>query len=375
VQDPKVAASNFDWIAAPKHDGLIGRNVTATLGAVHGITPERLAQAKERFATAISRLPHPRVAVVLGGNSRAFRFAAADAAKFGLSLATMAVENKGSLLVTPSPRTPREAIDALQRAILRVPHLIWDGTGENPYLAFLGFADAIVVTGDSVNMVTEAAGTGKPVYVESLRGGSRRLARFHALMNEAGATRPFTGHLDEWSYAPVNDTEMVAAVIRHALGIEKSRSEWAFIIASRQTITKTILVKSATVTRAAENLKVDIRQEIIVSLPGTNYIAIFPKPADRCVLANKPFAWEQDTQTPITPAEFLRWAYDIASIKARDLGWTYWCRCALARVDMEFLEINLASLTAFCLLPFAAIAVVQVPGWAEAIDIEPKGGG
>jgi mitochondrial fission protein ELM1 len=223
VQDPKVAASNFDWIAAPKHDGFIGPNVTTTLGAVHGITPSRLAEAKERFATAISRLPHPRIAVLLGGNSRAFRFTAADAAKFGLSLTRMALENNGSLLVTPSARTPREAIDALQRAILKVPHLIWDGTGENPYLAFLGFADAIVVTGDSVNMVTEAAGTGKPVYVESLRGGSRRIAQFHALMNEAGATRPFTGRLDDWSYVPVNDTDMVAAVIRRALGIEKSK--------------------------------------------------------------------------------------------------------------------------------------------------------
>jgi hypothetical protein len=78
-----------------------------------------------------------------------------------------------------------------------------------------------------------------------------------------------------------------------------------------------------TVTPPAESFNVDIGLEIIVSLPGTNYIAIFPKPADRCVLVNKPFSWEQDNQTSITPAEFLRWAYDIASMKARDLGWTY----------------------------------------------------
>ena len=62
-----------------------------------------------------------------------------------------------------------------------VPHFVWDGTGENPYYAFLAAADAIVTTEDSV---TEAAGTGKPVYVQRLKGGSTRIGRFHQLMRD-----------------------------------------------------------------------------------------------------------------------------------------------------------------------------------------------
>ena len=81
-------------------------------------------------------------------------------------------------------------------------------------------ADAIVVTEDSVNMVTEAAGTGKPVYVQRLKGRSNRLGRFHELMQERGATRPFAGKIESWSYVPINDTEVVAGVIRRALGLE-----------------------------------------------------------------------------------------------------------------------------------------------------------
>jgi hypothetical protein len=75
------------------------------------------------------------------------------------------------------------------------------------------------------------------------------------------------------------------------------------------------------VTYAAELLNVDVRQEIIVSLPGTNYIVTFPRPADQCVLLNKPFAWEQDIRTSMTPSEFLKRAYEIAFLKARELGW------------------------------------------------------
>jgi mitochondrial fission protein ELM1 len=69
-------------------------------------------------------------------------------------------------------------------------------------------------------MVTEAAGTGKPVYVQALPGRSTRLSRFHALMRERGATRPFEGHLESWRYVPINDTEVVASHIRKALGLE-----------------------------------------------------------------------------------------------------------------------------------------------------------
>jgi mitochondrial fission protein ELM1 len=89
-----------------------------------------------------------------------------------------------------------------------------------PSVIFLALADAIVVIEDSVLMVTEAARTGKPVYVQALRGRSNWLSRFHRLMQERGATRPFQGKLDSWSYAPINDTEMVASTVRHALNLE-----------------------------------------------------------------------------------------------------------------------------------------------------------
>jgi mitochondrial fission protein ELM1 len=132
----------------------------------------------------------------------------------------LARDTGGALLVTPSRRTPPASLAALATAIKDVPHFIWDGTGDNPYYAILALADAIVVTEDSVNMVTEAAGTGKPVYVQALPGRSNRLSRFHRLMQERGATRPFKGKLESWTYAPINDTESVAVIIRRALDLE-----------------------------------------------------------------------------------------------------------------------------------------------------------
>jgi mitochondrial fission protein ELM1 len=220
IQNPKVPSGRFDLIAAPLHDGFTGSNVINTFGAVHSITPARLEEGAKAFAAVVEPLPRPRIAVLLGGESAAFTFPPENAGTFGASLAALARESGGSLLVTPSRRTLPGSVEALAATIEGIPQVFWDGSGANPYHAFLALADAIVVTEDSVNMVTEAAGTGKPVYVQRLKGNSRRLRRFHELMQERGVTRPFEGKLEMWSYPPINDTELVASAIRKALALE-----------------------------------------------------------------------------------------------------------------------------------------------------------
>lgn len=235
IQDPKINPVRFDLVAAPLHDGLSGANVVTTFGAAHRVTPARLSKAAQALASKLSHLQHPFITVLIGGASRAYRFDALDAERFGNDIARLARQANGSLLVTPSRRTGAANMAIIARCLEGVPAEIWQGEGENPYFAFLGLADAIVVTSDSVNMVTEAAGTGKPVYVYPLRGYSSRLARFHAAMRQRGATRTFDGRLDRWSYEPVNDTEVIAAAVRGALAADKgaevarsTRSERAF---------------------------------------------------------------------------------------------------------------------------------------------------
>jgi mitochondrial fission protein ELM1 len=221
IQDPKVPAHWFDLIAAPAHDDFRAPNVITTFGAVHRVTPERLAEAAKKFATRFAHLPHPRFAVLLGGDSKGFRFSPTDGTKFGASVAGLVREQHGSLLITPSRRTRPKSLSAFANAIGGVPHILWSGTGENPYMGMLASADIIIVTNDSVNMVTEAAGTGKPIYVQFLPGQSKRNARFHEQMRAAGATRRFDGRSSKaWSYQPINDTEIVARAIRCTLGLE-----------------------------------------------------------------------------------------------------------------------------------------------------------
>jgi mitochondrial fission protein ELM1 len=217
IQNPGIDPGNFDLVVVPRHDRLGGANVLVTHGAPHGVTPATLDAARRRFAARFADLPHPRVAVLLGGNNGVYRFTELAATALAECLSTLLRGNHGALLLTPSRRTGA-AIEAIFRQRLGdLPGEIWDGGGDNPYLAYLAYADHILVTADSVNMVCEAASTGKPVQIIPLDGGSEKFRRFHAGLQQDGVTRPFLGTLERWNYAPFDDTGMVAARVASML--------------------------------------------------------------------------------------------------------------------------------------------------------------
>jgi hypothetical protein len=216
VQDPRFARNEADLVVAPAHDPAPGANVFRTLGAVHRVTQDKLAAAGRPFAALFAPLPRPLVTVLIGGDNAVYRLTEARFVALCDQLAALARRGFG-LAVTPSRRTAAERIALLHEKLKGFPVFIWDGSGDNPYFAMLGAADAIIVTADSVSMVSEAAATGKPVYIAELEGGSAKFARFHQAMRDAGITRPFTGTIETWRYAPPDDTAHAADEIRRRL--------------------------------------------------------------------------------------------------------------------------------------------------------------
>lgn len=210
VQDPGYASGDADLIVMPRHDGNGGDNAFVTLGAVHRVTPARLADGGRRFGPSLARLKRPLVAVLLGGNNRVYRLTAARLSTLIGQLAALARQGYG-IAITTSRRSGPGLATQLRQALPDA--FIWSGDGDNPFFGLLALADAVVVTADSVNMVSEAAATGKPVHIVELDGGSAKFARFHAAMRAANATRPFTGTIERWSYPPLDDTARAAAEV------------------------------------------------------------------------------------------------------------------------------------------------------------------
>lgn len=213
LQNPRIAPEKFDFVWAPMHDLLDGANVLSTLTSPNRITAKKLATEAARIAPQIAHLPRPRVAALIGGTNAVYTLDEAAMARLADQLAELAETHGAGLMVTASRRTGVAQERILRQRLAGLPALVWDGAGANPYLGFLGSADALVVTCDSANMVGEAAATGKPVHVVELPGGSPKFRRFLDGMVAAGAARPFAGLLESWEYAPLNATERIAREI------------------------------------------------------------------------------------------------------------------------------------------------------------------
>ena len=218
IQHPRIDPEKFDLVTASAHDRLVGPNVRNTLGALHHVTREKLAAEARKFEARYAHLPRPLVAVLIGGANRVYRFDRDAAERLANSLARICEDAGCGLLITASRRTGADNEALLRERLQGAPVEIWDGRGDNPYFAFLGLADAIVVTSDSANMVSEACYTGKPVHVFRLPGGGRtKFDRFHESLMAVGITRPFDGRLENWHYDALDERTALAAEIRGLL--------------------------------------------------------------------------------------------------------------------------------------------------------------
>ena len=213
IQDPRVGRGEFDMLFVPEHDRLRGPRIVVTGGALHRVTAQLLAAERRRFP-ALEALPRPILGVLIGGTNRAYRLDLSRLGEIAGTVAALVRQNGGSAVVTPSRRTGELGLSVLREQLAGVPGVIWDGAGDNPYYAYLAIADALLVTADSVSMVSEAAATGKPVHIIGLAGGDAKFARFHETMRKAGITRPFAGRIESWFYAPPNDTAKAGAALR-----------------------------------------------------------------------------------------------------------------------------------------------------------------
>lgn len=216
LQDPNVKPAHFDLVVPPEHDRLEGENVFPILGAPTPISPAILQAAQKQFADKMKQFPGPRLAVVLGGNSKHHKFTKKGCNRLIKSLRGL-LGNQVSLLITTSRRTPKYVVKALRSHYGKKDHVwLWANEktdGPNPYFAFLQAADAVLVTNDSTNMLSEAASAGKPILIFSLKGRSTKFERLYDSLAGKGLARPFTGSLATWPVERLDETNRVAKEI------------------------------------------------------------------------------------------------------------------------------------------------------------------
>ncbi len=158
------------------------------------------------------------MAVLVGGPNGRYRLDEPVALGLAAQLAEMMRRDKVGVAVTPSRRTPPTVTRALDAALTPVGGWVWDLSGDNPYFGLLALADAVIVTQESVSMISEAVATRSPVMLAELPGGSRRQGLFTAGLLADGRVRRFRGRLEQWPVEPMDETERAGQEMRRRLG-------------------------------------------------------------------------------------------------------------------------------------------------------------
>jgi len=229
LMDPATGYADFDLVVPPLHDGPSAKlstknNICPTLGAINALTAEALAEASAKWHDTLHPLAAPRIALLAGGNSKSANFTQRDYHELGVLASELA--GSGSLMVTTSPRSSAAQCNYLRLALSADFYWHdWNQPNEakgNPYLAFLAHSDAVIVTGDSISMASEACSLGKPVYVFLPREGTLhpKLHRFHKSLFEQQLARPLVAGaaLDWQPLKPLNEAERVAAEVVRRIG-------------------------------------------------------------------------------------------------------------------------------------------------------------
>ncbi|XP_010912327.1 mitochondrial fission protein ELM1 [Elaeis guineensis] len=243
IQHPRSCLDRFDLVVTPRHDYYAltpsgqqeiprflqrwitpreppGKNVVLTVGALHQVDSVALRIAAAAWHDELAPLPKPLLVVNIGGPTRHCRYGP-DLAKQLVSSLYNVLASCGSVRVSFSRRTPQKVSDIILRELGDHPKIyIWDGEEPNPHMGHLAWADAFIITADSVSMLSEACSTGKPVYVVGSEHCKWKFSAFHKALRERRLVRPFTGLEDisnSWSYPPLNDAAEVAGRVRGAL--------------------------------------------------------------------------------------------------------------------------------------------------------------
>jgi mitochondrial fission protein ELM1 len=215
----RSGAEEFDLIVVPQHDAAPPEgdapNILRTTGAAHRLTQTRLTSAADAWAARVNGLPRPFIALIVGGATHRKPFPTALAEELGTRVRDMAAKAGGSVLMASSRRTGTKAEQALLAAIPEPRKaFLWSKGGDNPYFGFLALADAVVVTGDSVSMCSEACATPGPVYIYAPEGMvAPKHARLHRQLYDLGLARPFDGNLADWRHAPLNAASQIAGTV------------------------------------------------------------------------------------------------------------------------------------------------------------------
>ena len=217
IQDPKVSLKNFDFIIAPEHDGLAGDNVILSKGSIHYLTNEEIDINREYLSEKLNK-EKEYLALILGGPNKYYDYNHQNLTIVFDRIKSILEKNNLQAIIVPSMRTPKKIID-LSDNYFGKDHLVIKDIDKKAYLSGLSLAKYIVVTCDSTSMISEAALTGKPIYIAEIPAkiNDYRFRRFRDLFSKLNIVKNLDEKVEIWNYETLDETNRMAKEIKRKI--------------------------------------------------------------------------------------------------------------------------------------------------------------
>ena len=218
IQDPKVDLKHFDFIVAPEHDAIRGQNIINTKGAIHYLTENEINKNKDYLNSFIKKDERKIWALVMGGPTKYYEYSKENIKGIFENLSNLNDQNNFQLIVIPSMRTPKNIIQ-YAKDYFGENHTVIETVDKKAYLSALAISEKIVVTCDSSSMISEAALTGKPIYVANIspKKNDKRFQKFRNLFRELNIIRNLGEEVEIWNYQKLDETNRVAKIIKEKI--------------------------------------------------------------------------------------------------------------------------------------------------------------
>ena len=213
IQNPKVSLNHFDLIISPEHDNMKGDNVISTTGAIHYLTKKEIKENSNYLGLEIEK--KKLVAFIIGGPNKYYAYSEKIIHQTFNKVKTLFTPDKYRIIVIPSYRTPAKVIKKAYDTFNFNHHVVKE-VDKRAYLSALSISDHIVVTCDSTSMISEAAITGKPVYIVMMKAvkNNYRFKNFYTKLNKLGITKELENNVETWSYDNLNEVNRIAPLIK-----------------------------------------------------------------------------------------------------------------------------------------------------------------
>jgi len=216
IQDPKVSLKHFDLIISPEHDNIKRENVLTTQGSIHYLTKKEIAE-NSRYLQ-LDKGKKQVVAFIIGGPNKYYNYSEEQVHFIFNKVKTLFTPDRFKIVVIPSYRTPERIIKKAFNTFGFNHHVV-KTIDKKAYLSSLALADYIIVTCDSTSMISEAAVTGKPVYIAMMKPNRsiRRFKNFYTQFKELGIIKELTDNIDSWSYDKLDEVNRIAPLIKEKM--------------------------------------------------------------------------------------------------------------------------------------------------------------